>query len=118
MQELDLMTLVSVFYEMLGALLWVLLGLIVLSTAAFLGLLAKERGLVAKRLLTSQLWSVLGGVLALVIMAKVSSSGFTDAGGPADWFLIAAVFGIGTVGAMVVLYTLLGWGRRLSVRRT
>ncbi len=37
----------------------------------------------------AQAIGLLGGALALVVMAKVLSSGFTDAGGPADWFLIA-----------------------------
>ena len=44
-------------------------------------------------------------------MAKVSSSGFTDAGGPADWFLIALVFGLGLVGATILVYTVAGWVR-------
>ena len=48
-------------------------------------------------------------MVALLIMAKVSSSGFTDAGGPADWFLIAAVYGVGLVSSTVLVYTLLGW---------
>jgi hypothetical protein len=45
-------------------------------------------------------------------MARVSSSGFTDAGGPADWFLIALVYGVGFVVTTVLLYTLMGWTRR------
>ena len=48
-------------------------------------------------------------MLALVLMAKVSSSGFTDAGGPADWFLIALVFGLGLVGTAILVYTAIGW---------
>ena len=47
-------------------------------------------------------------------MAKVSSSGFTDAGGPADWFLIALVFGLGLAGTTVLMYTLFGWRSRLQ----
>ena len=42
-------------------------------------------------------------------MAKVSSSGFTDAGGPADWFLIALVFGAGLVGTVILVYSVMGW---------
>ena len=45
-------------------------------------------------------------------MAKVSSSGFTDAGGPADWFLIASVYGLGLVSTTVLAYTVLGWAKR------
>ena len=56
---------------------------------------------------------LLAGCLALVLMAKVSSSGFTDAGGPADWFLIALVFGLGLAGTTILIYTLLGWRSRV-----
>ena len=42
-------------------------------------------------------------------MVKVSSSGFTDAGGPADWFLIALVFGLGLIGTTIIAYGMAGW---------
>lgn len=72
---------------MLGPWLWVLLGLAALTTAAFIWLLLRQRG-IARRLVFAQLLGLAGGALALVLMAKVSSSGFTDAAGPADWILI------------------------------
>lgn len=109
MKELDPIILLAVFQEMLGPLLWLLLAVIVLGTAAFVLLLIRERGLVARRLVRAQALGLLGGALALVLMAKVSSSGFTDAGGPADWFLIALVFGIGLAGSTILFYTLGGW---------
>lgn len=109
MKEFDPMMFVAVFQEMLGAWLWIMLGVAVLGTLAFVMLLARERTLVSRRLVQSEVVGLFGGVLALVIMAKVSSSGFTDAGGPADWFLIAAVYGVGLVSSTVLVYTLLGW---------
>lgn len=109
MKEFDPMVFVAVFQEMLGPWLWILLGLAVLGTAALVALLVRERTLVSRRLVQSQLVGLLGGVLALFIMAKVSSSGFTDAGGPADWFLIAAVYGAGWVSSTIIVYTALGW---------
>lgn len=118
MQELDLAVFLSVFQEMLGPLLWVLLAVIVVGLVAFVALLIRERGLVSGRMIRSQLLGLLGGVLALVLMVKLSSSGFTDAGGPADWLLIALVFVIGLVCATIVFYTVGGWWRvcRLSTR--
>lgn len=109
MKELDPLVFLAVFQEMLGPLLWILILLAVGATLAFLGLLIKEKGLVAKRLVRAELFGLLGGVLALVLMAKVSSSGFTDAGGPADWFLIALVFGAGLGGTVILIYSFLGW---------
>lgn len=109
MKELDPLVFLAVFQEMLGPLLWVLILLIVLGTLAFVGLLLKEKTINSKRLVRAELAGLVGGALALVLMAKVSSSGFTDAGGPADWFLIALVFGLGLAGTAILVYTFMGW---------
>jgi hypothetical protein len=111
MKELDPLVFLAVFQEMLGPWLWVLIALTLGLTAAFLVLVWRERRLVSRRLVAAEALGLAGGVLALVIMARVSSSGFTDAGGPADWFLIALVYGIGFVGTTVGVYALLGWLR-------
>lgn len=109
MKELDPLTLLAVFQEMLGAWLWPLIAVAVLGTLAFAALLVRDRGLHARRLVGAQVLALPGGALALWIMASVSSSGFTDAGGPADWILIALVFVLGAVGTTIVAYTLAGW---------
>jgi hypothetical protein len=115
MKELDPMVFLAVFQEMLGAWLWIMLGVGALGMWAFVALLVRERGVVSRRLVQSELLGLLGGGVALVIMARVSSSGFTDAGGPADWFLIALVYGVGLVATTVLVYTLMGWLRTRSV---
>ena len=102
---------------MLGPLLWILLAVVILGLVAFVVLLVREKGLVSRRLVRSEALGIVGGALALVLMAKVSSSGFTDAGGPADWFLIALVFGAGLLGSTILIYTLTGWWVSLSARR-
>jgi hypothetical protein len=109
MKELDPMVFLAVFQEMLGFWLWVLVLVGVVGAAAFVALLLRERGVVSRRLVQSELLGLLGGGVALVIMAQVSSSGFTDAGGPADWFLIAVVYGVGLAATTVLVYTLMGW---------
>lgn len=109
MKELDPMVFLAVFQEMLGAWLWIGLLLGALAAVACVALLLRERRIVSRRLVLSELLGLLGGGLALVIMARVSSSGFTDAGGPADWFLIAAVYGAGLAATVVLTYTLMGW---------
>lgn len=109
MKELDPSILLAVFGEMLGMLLWPLLAAAVLGTLAFVLLLLRERRIAARRLVRAQALGLLGGALALVLMAELSSSGYTDAGGPADWFLIALVFAAGAVGTTIVLYTVAGW---------
>lgn len=113
MKELDPLIILAVFQEMLGPLLWLLILIAFGATLAFVLLLVREKGIVARRLVRSELAGVAGGGLALALMAKVSSSGFTDAGGPADWFLIVLVFAAGMVGTVILVYSLLGWSRQL-----
>ena len=109
MKDLDPLVLLSVFEEMLGPLLWLLLAVVILGIIAFASLLLRERHLVSRRLVRSEVLGVAGGALALVLMAKVSSSGFTGAGSPADWLLIALVFGAGLVGSTILFYTMACW---------
>jgi uncharacterized membrane protein YhaH (DUF805 family) len=109
MQQYDLMTFYYVFHEMLGPWLWIMLGTAIIGIVGFILLVVREGKIQNRRLIRSELLGLIGGVVALVIMAKVSSSGFTDAGGPADWFLIALVYGIGAVGSTILIYTLTGW---------
>lgn len=109
MKEFDPLMLLAVFQEMLGPMLWLLLAIIVLGTVAFLGLLLRERRLALRRLVIAELVGLFGGVMSLVFMAQVSSSGYSDAGGPADWILLALVFGLGAVGTAVLAYTVAGW---------
>ncbi len=114
MKELDPLVFLAVFQEMLGPLLWILVLVSIAATAAFIGLIVREKGVVSTRLVRAEIAGLFGGVAALVLMAKVSSSGFTDAGGPADWFLIGLVYGAGFVGAVVLFYALTGWLGRKS----
>jgi len=109
MKELDPLVLLVVFQEMLGPFLWLMLLLTIGGIAAFVFVWVREGSLVSRRLVISESVGVFGGAAALVIMAKVSSSGFTDAGGPADWFLIASVYGVGLVGTTILVYAALGW---------
>lgn len=114
MSELDPIVLLAVFQEMLGApLLWLLIILGIVTPLAFITLLLRERRLASSRMLYSQTAGLLGGGLALVLMARVSSSGFTDAGGPADWLLIGLIFGMGLIATTLTLYSIAGWTQAL-----
>lgn len=109
MKELDPMVFLAVFQEMLGPMLWVMLLATLVAVVAFVALVMRERGIVSRRLVRAELLGLVGGVVALVIMAQVSSSGFTDAGGPADWVLIALVYGVGAVATVILTYAVMGW---------
>jgi len=111
MKDLDPLVFLAVFQEMLGPLLWVFIALAVFGLAAFALLLLKEKGLVPRRFVIAQIFGVLGGFAALFIMAKVTLSGFTDAGGPVDWLLICAIWGGGFVGGTILAYIAQGYRR-------
>ncbi|TSE19923.1 hypothetical protein Talka_01272 [Tepidimonas alkaliphilus] len=118
MKDYDPMVFLAVFQEMLGPLLWILPLLALAAVAGFVWVWRREGGLVSRRLVRAELLGLLGGGLALVIMAAVSSSGFTDAAGPADWFLIMIVYGVGFVATTVLAYTVLGllWPRQPTAK--
>lgn len=111
MKEYDPWVFLAVFQEMLGIWLWIGLVAAAALIVALLLLLRRERAIDARRLVRAELAGLVGGVLALVVMAAVSSSGFTDAGGPADWILIALVYAAGFVITTAAVYTLAGWLR-------
>ncbi len=110
MKEHDLAVYWAVFYEMMGVWLWILLAIAIVAIGAFVTVLQLEKRLHARRFVYAQtLGILLGGPLALIIMAKVSSSGFTDAAGPIDWILIVLVYFLGYVGMTIIAYALMGW---------
>lgn len=113
MNNVDLASIIAVFQEMLGTWFWPLIISIVVVTVLFLGLLLKERRISSRRFFWSEILGIPGGAAALVIMAKVSSSGFTDAGGPIDWILILLIFMLGFIGVAILFYTLSGWLKTL-----
>jgi len=108
MQSLDIAVFVSVFLEMMGSILWVLVALAVIGMAGFAFVVLQEKTLVSRRLLRCEAVGLLGGVGALVLMAWVTMSGFTDAGGPVDWLLIGIIFGTGLAGTTILTYA--AWG--------
>jgi hypothetical protein len=108
MKELDITVFVAVFHEMLGPLLWIGLGVAALVMVAFAWLAVRDRGLVAARLAWSQLVGLVGGVVAVLFMQWVTSSGFSDIGGPIDWVLVAVIALAGFVSATLTAYVGLG----------
>ena len=118
MKNYDPLVFLAVFQEMLGVFLWILPLAAIATIAGFVWLWRREGGLVSRRLVQAELLGLVGGGVALVIMALVSSSGFTDAAGPADWFLILIVYGVGFVGTTLLVYTLLGFFLQKTPRRS
>jgi hypothetical protein len=108
MAGFDFSVYVAVFLEMMGSILWLLVALAVAGTAGFLYVVSREGTIHSRRLLRAELVGVFGGFAALALMAYVTLSGFTDAGGPVDWLLIGIIWGIGLAGTTIVAYAIMG----------
>ena len=109
MNHAEFTMLLAVLQEMLGIFFWPLLIATVMLTLLFAVLLIKERKIVSRRLLWAEVGGFFGGWFALWLMAKLSASRFTDAGGPIDWLIICTIYGIGFCGTAILLYTASGW---------
>lgn len=108
MKDLDPVVFLYVFQEMLGPMLWLLIGIAALGLASFVFVVARERAIDSRRLVRSELLGLVGGALALVLAAQFTVSGFTDAGGPVDWLLVGLIWGVGLAGTTVLAYGLQG----------
>lgn len=116
MKELTLPTLYAVFQEMLGIWLWPLILICIFGTLSFFMLVVYEKRIATRRLRVSQLIGLLGGVLALFIMFKLSYSSLSDVGGAIDVLLLLMTYVGGFVATTIILYTVIGWVKAFSVR--
>ncbi|MER1968305.1 DUF5368 domain-containing protein [Castellaniella sp. GW247-6E4] len=118
MDTIDPLTLIAILREMLNVFLWPLLGFGLLAPLLFAVAAWRERGLQARRMIWSQALGLVGGAAALVLMVQVSSSGFTDAGGPIDWLLILLIFALGMLWTVFAVYGIItiAEGRRHRAR--
>ena len=108
MKEIDPLVLFAVFQEMRWPLVWLLIALAIFGLLGGLAVFLRERRIDSARLVRSELVGLLGGLAALVLMADVTVSGFTDAGGPVDWLLIGLIWGIGLAGTTILAYAVQG----------
>mgnify|MGYP001806739185 CR=1 FL=1 len=108
MKDLDPFVFLMVFQEMLGPVLWLLVALALFGLVGFAFVFLREGKMDSRRLVRSELIGLVGGVLALVLAAKFTVSGFTDAGGPVDWLLVGLIWGVGLAGTTILAYAVQG----------
>ncbi|MBI2241111.1 MAG: DUF5368 domain-containing protein [Magnetospirillum gryphiswaldense] len=108
MKDLDPFVFLMVFQEMLGPVLWLLVALALFGLVGFVVVFLREGKMDSRRLVRSELIGLVGGIAALVLAAKFTVSGFTDAGGPVDWLLVGLIWGIGLAGTTILAYAIQG----------
>jgi hypothetical protein len=107
MQQLTLETLIAVFEEIFGRVLfWSMVGAAVLITAGYLYVLIRDRHLSARKFLLAQMFMPFGAVAAVVFVQWATHSSLSDIGGPIDWIVLLGVAGAGAIGSAILVYTI------------
>lgn len=113
MKELTFETLIAVFEEMFGrGLFWAMVLAAVVITALYLYVLVRDRSVSWRKFLWAQLSMPLGAIAAVLFVQGITSSGFSDIGGPIDWLVILGVAVMGAVGLAILVYTVQSLLRR------
>ncbi|MCA1242228.1 DUF5368 domain-containing protein [Stappia stellulata] len=108
MKDLTLSTLLAVFEEMFGVFLfWGLVAAALAVTAAFIVIVLREHRLEGHRFLRAELMAPVGALAAILFVQWITSSGFSDIGGPVDVIVLIAIGTTGAVGLTIVTYVAL-----------
>jgi hypothetical protein len=118
MSEFDLAVFWSVFAEMLGVWLYVIIAVAVATTILFVRALLQEHGLDFRRFVMSQALGLAGGLAALFFMWWITNSSILDVGGPIDALLVLGIYLVGWAGATMLFYAASGLLRRRPAATT
>jgi hypothetical protein len=118
MSEFDLAVFWSVFAEMLGVWLYVIIAVAVATTIFFVRALLQEHGLDFRRFVMSQALGLAGGLAALFFMWWITNSSIFDVGGPIDALLVLGIYLVGWAGATMLFYATSGLLRRRPAATT
>jgi len=106
MQELTFETMIAVFEEMFGAVLfWAMVAAAVLITAGWIYVLIRDRSLGMRQFLVAQLFMPVGAVLAVWFVMAMTDSRLADIGGPVDIIVFLGIAAMGAVGGAILVYT-------------
>ncbi|MCC5985734.1 MAG: DUF5368 domain-containing protein [Rhodobacteraceae bacterium] len=105
MEEFSLSTMIAVFEEMFGTVLfWALFWAAVIITLAWVFVLVRDRALSFRKYLVAQLSMPFGAVAAVWFVLWITNSSLSDIGGPIDWIVLLGVAGLGAVGLAILVY--------------
>lgn len=107
MQELTIETMLAVFEQMFGPVLfWVLLIACIVVTVAYAYVLIRDRAISMHKFLWAQLSMPVGAIVAVWIVMASTDSGFRDLGGPIDMIILLGIAVLGAIGCAILVYTL------------
>jgi len=105
MEEFSFMTIIAVFEEVFGRVLfWAMVAVATAITLAWLYVLVRDRSLSMRKFLLAQLSMPLGGLAAVWFVMHMTKSGLGDMNGPIDWLVVLGVFIAGAVGFAILVY--------------
>lgn len=106
MQDLTVTTLLAVFEEIFGPLLfWAMVVAAAVITALYIYVLIRDRSVSWKKFLWAQFSMPFGAISAVLFVQTMTRSGFSDIGGPIDLVVLLGVAAGGAVGMAVCIYT-------------
>ncbi|MCB6177271.1 DUF5368 domain-containing protein [Rhodobacter sp. Har01] len=106
MKDLTLSTLIAVFEEMFGrGLFWTMVAVAALITLLYFFVLIRDHRVSWRKFLWAQLSMPFGAVAAVLFVQKVTSSSFSNIGGPVDWIVLLGVAVLGAVGLAILVYS-------------
>lgn len=106
MQELTLETLIAVFEQMFGPVLfWVLVVAAFIISAAYIYVLIRDRRVSVRKFLWAQVTMPFGALLAICFVMFSTDSRLADLGGPIDWIVLLAIAVVGAIGSAILVYT-------------
>lgn len=106
MQELTFGTLIAVFEEIFGPVLfWMMVVAAVVVTALYIYVLIRDRSVSWHKFLWAQLSMPFGAIGAVLFVLWITRSQFADIGGPIDVIVLLGVAAAGAIGAAILVYT-------------
>jgi hypothetical protein len=107
MEELTFETLIAVFEEMFGAVLfWAMVAAAVIITLGWIYVLIRDRTLGMRQFLVAQLFMPVGAVLAVWFVMAMTDSQLVDIGGPVDIIVFLGIAAMGAVGGAILVYVI------------
>ena len=107
MEQLTPGTMIAVFEEMFGPLLfWLMVVAAAAITLAYLYVLIRDHSVSWRKFLRAQLSLPFGAWAAIRFVQEITNSRLSDLGGPVDWLLVIGIGVVGAVGLAILVYTL------------